>query len=85
MTNDRAGLKCTMCGNARPKFDPTVMRQKALTPKSSSTVRAVPGAKPKKKIISKSESGVELEYAKKVDMFNYKAGSTALPGHGASY
>lgn len=30
-------------------------------------------------------SGVELEYAKKIDVFNYHAGTSDVPGHGAGY
>jgi len=51
---------------------------------TGSASKKVPGGKPKKKIVGKNESGVELEYAKKVDVHVYKAGSKAIPGHGAS-
>jgi len=91
MTIENKGdtLSCSMCGT---KWEPT--RVVTAAPKSpygtntnsaTSPKKSPPGGKPKKKIVGKNESGVELEYAKKVDVHMYKAGSTARPGHGASY
>jgi hypothetical protein len=86
--NDRSSLKCNMCGADRPQFDPTVAKRNMISatkqPPAKNT-RPGAGQGPKKKIISKASSGVELEYAKKVDVYNYKSGSAAVPGHGASY
>ena len=78
-----------MCGADRPKYDPAAQRRAAAAqggrPAAKPGARPTVGVKPKKKIVSKADSGVELEYAKKVDIFNYKSGSAAVPGHGASY
>jgi len=85
VSNDKSGLKCKMCGNDRPKSDPAAQRKQSLVPKSSVQMKGMPGVKPKKKIVSKAASGVELEYAKKVDVYTYKTGTTAIAKHGASY
>lgn len=91
MIAPRSTLQCSAAKLSRPSRAPSP--HALVPPPFSLTIRTrltphrtgVPGAAPKKKIVSKASSGVELEYAKKVDVYNYKSGTTALPGHGASY
>jgi len=84
--NKSDASQCSMCGT---KWEPkrvVTPAPKANSPNQAATgPKKSPGGKQKKKIVGKNESGVELEYAKKVDVYNYKTGSTAVPGHGASY
>jgi len=88
--NKADALACSMCGArweaTRVVTNPTSSSYGSATsttsPKKSPSA---PGGKPKRKIVGKNESGVELQYAKSVDVHMYKAGSTARPGHGASY
>jgi len=83
--NKADSLTCSMCGT---RWEP--VRVVTNAPKAASVTstgaasKKSPGGKPKKKIVGKNESGVELEYAKKVDVHVYKAGSKSIPGHGAS-
>jgi len=76
--------QCSMCGT---RWEPTkiVTAPQKAAAKAGGPAKRSPGGKQKKKIVGKNESGVELEYAKKVDVYVYKTGSTARPGHGASY
>jgi len=72
---------CIMCGNKYKPSESATKTNKATSQKNDK--KAGPAGSVKKKtIVTKSGSGVELQYAKGID--NYKTGGI-IPGHGAGY
>jgi len=77
---------CIMCGT---KYKPTAPAPspgalKTNTPDSKKKANPQALVSKKKQIVSKAGAGIELQYAKGLEM-TYKSGTTAIPGHGAGY
>jgi len=90
VSNEAMREVCIMCGT---KYKPPKPKQiqKATSTGGGSEKKKIGGPAPpgmvqkKRQIISKAAAPIELQYAKGSDIYNYKSGSKAVPGHGAGY
>jgi len=86
VSNQSNRENCVMCGTKYKPPAPSPSKNPGAVADKKKKAPGPAGAGPKKKaIVTKAGAGIELQYAKGVDIFNYKSGSTSIPGHGAGY